>query len=215
MLIFLRNQIHPSKIRIFCDSDAWHSIISEVFKERLKVVPMFHFSFNLQATTFISGWKNRMPSGYTVKKIDAPLLHRLLTTYNELVIPSWEPSDFLKYGVGLCLLTGEDEVVSICTSVSIGNRLVTIGIDTNDRFQRRGFGTLICSAFIEYCLTHDLIPVWECDSSNIASHALARKCNSKFFRAEFDHVFVLSAHYQVFYNQGKIMGPPSFKANAV
>lgn len=42
-------------------------------------------------------------------------------------------------------------------------------------YRGQGFAKITCSAFIEYCLDHDLIPAWDADSGNEPSNKLSLK----------------------------------------
>jgi RimJ/RimL family protein N-acetyltransferase len=46
---------------------------------------------------------------------------------------------------------------------------------TAESHQNKGLGTLVACAFIAHCLKHDLVPNWDCWTSNRPSVVLAEK----------------------------------------
>ncbi len=78
------------------------------------------------------------------------------------------------HGFGYALLVG-DQFASALTAVTVSDRHALITIDTAPAYRRRGFATLVAARFIEHCLDHNLLPIWDCDDFNAASAATARK----------------------------------------
>jgi predicted GNAT family acetyltransferase len=65
--------------------------------------------------------------------------------------------------------------VSTCFSVFAGGGRREIGVDTHPQYRRRGFATLVTSAFISQCLRDGVEPMWECWADNAPSVELAKK----------------------------------------
>ena len=50
-----------------------------------------------------------------------------------------------------------------------------IGIETKTEYHGKGLGYIACAKLIEYCLEHQLEPVWSCRLDNIGSVKLSQK----------------------------------------
>ncbi|MCL6604960.1 MAG: GNAT family N-acetyltransferase [Paenibacillus sp.] len=93
------------------------------------------------------------------------------------VIPRffWRDEEhFAQDGVGYTLLL-DGEIASTSFSSCRSVKQLEIGIQTADAHQGKGYGLIVCSALIEYCLEHGLEPVWACRLENEASYYLAQK----------------------------------------
>ena len=99
-------------------------------------------------------------------EIDAALAERY-PAYKSLV-----ESQSKRFGV--CLLRGS-EIVSACTTVSVGGGQAEVDIHTEEVCRGRGYGYLTACAFIEQCLVRGLMPSWACWPYREASQALAGK----------------------------------------
>ncbi len=90
------------------------------------------------------------------------------------IVEDWDSAqNFLEHRVGFCL-TVDSRIASVCYSVTSGNGIVPIQIDTREEYCRKGLAFITFAAFIEHCLECGLRPRWECDVSNVASASLAR-----------------------------------------
>jgi hypothetical protein len=93
------------------------------------------------------------------------------------VVPDyfWRSKDaFLDKGVGFSLIT-EGVVASTVFSAFIHGKQVELGIETNDKYQGRGYAYAVCCRLIDYCLELGYEPVWSCRMGNTGSVKLAMK----------------------------------------
>ncbi|MEK3903812.1 MULTISPECIES: GNAT family N-acetyltransferase [unclassified Paenibacillus] len=98
-------------------------------------------------------------------------------TQTGAVIPRhfWRDEEhFATEGVGYALLRDGETASSAFSSCRTGNQL-EIGIETAEAYRGNGYAVSVCSALIEYCLDHDLEPVWACRLENEGSYYLAQK----------------------------------------
>jgi RimJ/RimL family protein N-acetyltransferase len=72
-------------------------------------------------------------------------------------------------------LKKQSEIISECSAVFIGGNQTEISIETNEKYRRRGFATLTCSAFIELCTSCGYTPNWTCWDFREGSAELAKK----------------------------------------
>lgn len=136
------------------------------------------FAFDSTQFAALGNWRERVPEGFRIQPLNAALAEQVG------VLSSWAfIDDFLQNGLGFVLLDGE-EIASACHSVFASHTHLEIDVHTDEKYQRRGFATLVASAFIEACLARGQQPNWECFWENDASTALASKLG---FSAEADY----------------------------
>ena len=88
---------------------------------------------------------------------------------------SWDNADeFLSKGKGYCIVT-DGEVAAWAFSAAVSSTEIDIGIETQEKYQHRGFAAIVSKAMIKYVLEQGKIPVWACHYKNIASAKLADK----------------------------------------
>lgn len=93
------------------------------------------------------------------------------------VIPSsfWrDQQDFLRHGAGISYYQDGKLACTAYAAFLVDNKL-EFGIETLPAFRGKGIAKQTCSRLIDYCLAHDLEPVWACRLENVASFQLAQK----------------------------------------
>jgi RimJ/RimL family protein N-acetyltransferase len=116
------------------------------------------------------------PAGSSVKRIDRALAEQ---ADRELPLPFlsmfWGTHEaLLENGFAYCALQG-DAVASVVYAIAMSSSGVVIGIDTVEKFQRRGYGAAASAAFIREALERGLQPIWDTDDENVRSWKLAEK----------------------------------------
>jgi RimJ/RimL family protein N-acetyltransferase len=124
-------------------------------------------------------WRVGMPEGFTMARLDAPLLARDDLT-NVSRLRDWASEDFgsipafLERGFGFCAIRGQD-IASWCLSDCVSGHRCEIGIHTAEAFRRRGLAARTAAAAVEHCLANGLTHIgWHTWSGNIGSAATAR-----------------------------------------
>lgn len=84
-----------------------------------------------------------------------------------------DAAGFLAHGAGFELLHNGQVVCQAFSSAAIDRRL-EIGIETLPAYRGKGLARYACARLIEYCLNHELEPVWACRAGNIGSVRLAQ-----------------------------------------
>lgn len=82
--------------------------------------------------------------------------------------------DFLNNGLNFCIYKN-NEYISLAFSGFLYNNKCDIGVETLNRYKGNGYGLLVCSKIIDYCISNGIEPIWGCRSDNIASNKLAKK----------------------------------------
>ncbi|ULO09485.1 GNAT family N-acetyltransferase [Paenibacillus sp. 19GGS1-52] len=118
-------------------------------------------------------------------KKQAPLLdQRIVQIDQELFLAQgagvspryfWRDEDqFLTEGGGYCLLSN-GEIASTAFAAFRNESQLEIGIETAEAHRGKGYAMLVCAALIDYCLEHQLEPVWSCRLENEGSYKLAQR----------------------------------------
>ncbi len=162
---------------LYYDDPAWEEKI-------YKVIFPNHYPIRAQRQ-YYTFQKNQnrgytIPAGASLHPVDRKLLEmsqlsNLDDLMDEMQSERESVEDFLEKSFGICLLQ-EGQLESWCLSeYNCGSRC-EVGIATAADFQRRGYATLVASAFIEkaYSLGINLIG-WHCYTDNIPSVATALK----------------------------------------
>ena len=127
-------------------------------------------------------WRNHLPDGYSVKRVDREFLESDQVIFSE-DIRDWmdfeqvwgSEEDFYTKGVSFCVLY-ENKVVSWCTSDCTAGERIDVGIFTLPAYRRQGLGTLVVAATTDYCLDYGFKTVgWHCNADNIGSWKTAER----------------------------------------
>ena len=124
-------------------------------------------------------WRTGVPSGFSVRQIDAGLLatdrlQGIEILRNEIETGWYSAEDFLHTGFGFCLLR-KNEIVTWCTAEYVSDGRCGIGIETAVEHMRRGFASVTASAFVEHAAAQGITPHWDSWKANLPSVAVAKK----------------------------------------
>ena len=126
-------------------------------------------------------WKDRIPQGYSVKRIDKELLEdtnlqNLNRVIEEIVSMNQSIEEFLERGFDFCILHEEkNTIVCWCTSEYMIGLKCDFGIETVEEYQNQGFGTLIATATVDYGSLNGFHMGWDAWSDNLGSKKIAEK----------------------------------------
>jgi len=145
--------------------------IEDYFRTKTDVIIDKRYLFEYSEKACPGGFK--LPEGYEIKEIDKDLLSGI----SGKIVPSlfWHDLDsFLQKGKGYCITYGGD-IASWAFSASVGGREIDIGIETNERYKRKGLGLIAAERMVQYCIEQGIKPVWACHSQNTASMKMSEK----------------------------------------
>ena len=155
-------------------SPEWESVVDTLFEgfSSFKTNRLIHRLNNKTFQEYM-GWQEKVPNGYAMIKVDVSSYESVKNCYPNLL---WKPESD-KFG---WFLLKDGEVVSECISVWVEKAgveigCVEIGIETKEPYRRKGYAALTASAFIDDCLSRNLIPVWCCWQFREGSKELAKK----------------------------------------
>ena len=153
--LMLNDLASPPHLLIFSFSEAWKRALDELLKDR-GVTRVIRDTFALSPERFSAShgdWRSRVPEGYRVQLMDRRLaegVHGLDLLWGSL-------DNFFSRAFGFCVMH-DDEMVSRCCPVSLGDRRFETGVETAEKYRRQGYATLAACAFIEHCLEQGLMP---------------------------------------------------------
>lgn len=162
----------------YCDSEAWVDVLPKLFIERS--IDRAGRSFYKLNKPLVPNWREQIPAGFSVVRIDRELLSNTkLANLDGLIgeIECMWPSTelFLSRGLGFCAIHSEKEIAGWCTAEHVSENQLGIGIETVETFQEKGLATLTASALVEECYSRQITAYWDCWARNTASLRVAEK----------------------------------------
>jgi RimJ/RimL family protein N-acetyltransferase len=135
----------------------------------------------------VDKWKDHIPEGFQVKRIDEALLGMPQLEIPEHVTgwmkTNWgSVSAFLKKGFGFCTLH-DRKMVSWSLADCVSGNGCEIGIHTREGYRRQGLAALTASAAVDHALSNGFRYIgWHCDEYNLPSIKTAEKVGFKLER---------------------------------
>ncbi len=175
----LTDNIHvdsPSGLLLLIpESPGWDVLIEEAYPESFERFMRYTIkkpeAFHKET---LSGNIANLPRGYSLRKIDEAIYHRLLKMeqLRDLcsVFGSYEAYE--KHGLGFVVMC-EDTIVSGASSYTVYDKGIEIEVDTLSGYRRKGLALICASRLILECLERGLYPSW--DAMNKESVMLAER----------------------------------------
>lgn len=185
---FINEKVVPEAIehnrfvfKVYYTSKAWESKIGAILdaaspRKRERVL------YTLEKLE-IAEWRDGIPPGLCIKPIDEKLLKKTSLKNIPAVVGEIEScwncvDDFLRNGFGFCLV--DDQAIACwCTAEYVSRGKCGIGIETGEVYRGRGFAKLTTCAFVDYCISNDILPHWDSWMDNLPSIAVAEKVGFK------------------------------------
>jgi RimJ/RimL family protein N-acetyltransferase len=117
--------------------------------------------------------RSQLPSGFSMRAIDAQLLQRC-TWREEMAFYAGSVENFLSHGIGLCMLQGDQILVEAYAS-ALGKTRAEIGAITHQAYRGRGYAPIACAYLVDACQQRGYQPYWSCDADHTASIRVAQK----------------------------------------
>lgn len=151
----------------YCLSDGLRKEIEQIFSSKISGRPV-RKTWIFNETTFKqhTNWRDKLPDGFYMEIMD----DKFISKYN-CDKDFWNPTT-KRFGYSL---VHDDKIVSECIACFVGAGQAEISVDTIEQYRNKGFATITCAAFIEHCISINLIPNWSCWDFRTASIALAKK----------------------------------------
>jgi len=161
----------------------WAGYLPEMIPtHEVEALPRLHYL----CTELSYPWRENVPDGYSVHRIDRDILDRKLLADPhglldlEMIRIAWGDLDnFLEHGAGF-VVAHRGEIVSECTADCRSGDQIDIGIATSPSHRRNGLATIATAATVEYCFQKGYRKVgWHCNQLNVGSWKTAEKVGFK------------------------------------
>lgn len=143
------------------ENQKWTNIFMNVFMNRVVKLPFREYHSNTLNAEKLTEIIKKLPAGYELKRLDKELCEQLpLDISNEYFFENYiSIDDFIKRGVGFCILFNE-KIVSAATSMASSRYAIDIEIETEDNFRKKGLGTIVGAELVLYCIQNNIVPKW-------------------------------------------------------
>lgn len=149
--------------------------------EDAKVIDRFEFYGYDPSSDGLEKLRKQLPTGHEMRTIRAELLGRC-EWRDEMEYYAGSFNNFLKHGIGLCMLH-ENEIIVEAYASALGKTRAEIGALTHKDFRGRGYAPIACSYLIEVCEWRGYQAYWSCDADHTASIRVAQKLGFQHERA--------------------------------
>jgi RimJ/RimL family protein N-acetyltransferase len=157
---------------LFATSEEWRELLDGLFAKRYTRTV---FDFRPPPGWPAPGWKESIPSGFSLRPADAATVELSSEWLRDWVASMWHGLDnFLAQQAGFFLIS-DGTVVGMCVPTVIGGGEAETQIWTDEGFRGRGLAKLTAAAYLEQCVARGLKPGWTCNSDHHVSAALAQK----------------------------------------
>jgi RimJ/RimL family protein N-acetyltransferase len=159
--------------------ETWEAKLPELIPTH-EVEKIERYHYVCRAVRF--DWRNHVPEGYTVRRVDRALLEDAQVVFPDVVREWmdfgevwWTVENFLSKGISFVVLR-EREVVAWCTPDCVAGDRIDVGVITHPAHRRRGLAAVAVAATVEHCLSHGFSAVgWHCNADNVGSRKTAEK----------------------------------------
>ncbi|WP_397538188.1 GNAT family N-acetyltransferase [Rummeliibacillus pycnus] len=170
--IFEKSVIQGKRFTLFSNESTWNQLIEKYLENKVKKIERYSFSFDLLT------YKNRKRNNfkdYEVFKINNYIIEHSLEFDKKYYDEYWDSTEnFLQNGIGFCVLERE-KIISEGVSIFKSENYAEIDIITDSNYRGKGLASIVAEQFIDYCLSENIQPRWDCDVDNGASINLGSK----------------------------------------
>ncbi|MEG0440361.1 MAG: GNAT family N-acetyltransferase [Solibacillus sp.] len=160
------------RFTLFSPTPAWNQAIENHFDKRVRKIQRYAFSFDL--ITYKNRKRNEI-NEYNVIKINQYLIEHCLEFDKKYYDEYWgSVGNFLGNGIGFCV-KDKEKIISEVVSIFKSNNYAEIDITTDLSYRGKGLASIVAEKFIDYCLSENIQPRWDCDVDNSASINLGSK----------------------------------------
>ncbi len=162
---------------IIAKSPAWGNWILNHFQAGVVVHDRIRFASDALDLEHLRSQRHPLPDPLRIVPIDSSHIGEGMI-YEDVISRFFTKSDFLTEGFGFALVDhrGVVQGFALTNYPIIGKEVelyVRVGYESIPKYRAQGFGTTLCSAFIEEALSRGYHPVW--DSANPTSAHIALK----------------------------------------
>ena len=168
-------RLNEKKFTLCSSSIEWDNKIISLIGDRIYDLKRSSFEYNVNKSNIEFEIKENIPKGFIIKKLTKDLINHCNEFNEDYYIKYWGSIDnFIKNGFGYCALFN-GKVVGVCTSIYANEKYAEIDIFTDEKFRGKGLAFLLSKIFIRNCIDNNIIPSWDCETSNLSSYKLANR----------------------------------------
>ncbi|MBP2079417.1 GNAT family N-acetyltransferase [Oceanobacillus polygoni] len=160
------------------DHSRWDATIKEVFKKH-KLGSWNQRVYMIHKDDYKYHDELRIATGYKLTKVCKGTFENKDNSIKNIeflrsnILESWSSSEtFFRNGIGYCMIY-KNEIVSICFSGFAAGKVHAVTIETLEEHRGKKLAQNIAKAFVNDCLTNNMLPYWDCMESNKPSIAVA------------------------------------------
>lgn len=162
---------------IIPSSDAWKEPIESYFQKQVETHERTQFHSNSLNINHVLQLRKKLPLGISIVPIEEKHLQSGMI-YDDVISRFFTKADFLELGFGYALIDedGDCEGFALTNYPIVGQKIelyFRVGYDSDTKYRSKGYGTTLCTYFIEEALRRGYDPVW--DSANKTSAHIASK----------------------------------------
>jgi RimJ/RimL family protein N-acetyltransferase len=183
----IQERIFSGEVFVNGDSSMSLAVHPETWESRLPELIPTHEVERLERYHYLCrevrfAWRDHVPEGYRVRRVDRPLLEDPTVVFSEAVRDWmdidqvwWSMESFLAKGISF-VVVHEGEVVAWCTADCVAGDRIDVGVITHRAHRQRGLAAVVVAATVEHCLGHGFSAVgWHCNADNVGSWRTAEK----------------------------------------
>lgn len=156
----------------------WYETLEKTFHHR-KLSNWNQRVYTLKKSNFKGNEAFPDEQDYQIVKMSEALFYNIDQTIQNIeflhakLSEFWSSTrSFFDEGIGYCIIH-KNEIVSVCFSGFVFENVHCIDIETLKEHQGKKLAQKVASTYVEDCLTHNLVPYWDCMESNKPSIAVA------------------------------------------
>ncbi len=162
---------------IIPESDDWHQSMIETFEDRITIHKRTLFSSKSLSKTHLESLIFALPDDLKIVPISQEHLKEDSIVYQDVISRFYTVRSFSDYGAGFVLVK-KNQVLGFALAnhpfdTDELELYFRVGFDSDPKYRKKGYGTLLCVYFLLWCLDHSITPVW--DSAHEVSANIARK----------------------------------------
>lgn len=170
--ILVESVVNGRRFTLFSNTEPWCQVIEKRLGERIRRIERYTFSFNLNTQ---QNRKRKSPNNYDIEKINQDHIDNSLEFDKQYYDEYWDTTvNFLQNGFGFCIKEN-NQIISEGVSIFKSVEYAEIDIITDSNYRGKGLASLVAEQFIEYCLSQNIQPRWDCNIDNSASIQLGNK----------------------------------------
>lgn len=188
-------ELIPLRAYLTVEPIEWEEKLPQIWKNSaVRRHPRYHLHLD---TLRLPDWRERIPDGFRIVQIDAPLLAQGELQNIGVIrdrVDGWGSQEhFLAQGFGFCALENHTIAANCIADCVVGEKC-EVGIRTEMDYRRRGLAALLAAAAVEHCLSRGITTIgWHCTQTNAGSIAVAQKVGFVIDSEYFSHSSFLPA----------------------